>query len=427
MTDTTTTAAADPVAVRALPPRAAAAAQPDHQGRHLRRGHAPGRGDPGADRLPRRGRPGRRGADHRGLLRRVDGRPGQQRHAGVHRGRSSPTSSGSPTPCTPRARWSRPSSATPASSPRTSRRSTRRWRRRPASARRRWAGSRRRRPRSSTRSSPTSSAPPGWRSRPASTRSRSTSATTTCSARSSAPTSTSATTSSAAASRTAPASPGGSSRRSAGSADGQVAVLAKFNMADGVDEGLWLDESLPMAQLLEADGHLDAIELTGGSSLLNGMYFFRGDVPMKEFAAAQGPIVGLGLRAVRPPDLPRATRTRRPSSCPFARQFREALVDAARSCSAASTSWPPSRPRWARASSSSPWPGPCSASPTWSTRWRRGRRDRRALRPLQQVPADHLHGHPLRPRHLIATRGPPASSSGGRAGGFSSGHAAAGS
>ena len=42
--------------------------------------------------------------------------------------------------------------------------------------------------------------------------------------------------------------------------------------------------------------HLDALELTGGSSLLNGMYFFRGDVPMEEFIAAarQSPLDAAG-------------------------------------------------------------------------------------------------------------------------------------
>jgi 4,4'-dithiodibutanoate disulfide reductase len=107
-------------------------------------------------------------------------------------------------------------------------------------------------------------------------------------------------------------------------ADGRVAVLAKFNMADGVDGGLWLDESLQFARLLEADGHLDALELTGGSSLLNGMYFFRGDVPMKEFAATQSRLVGLGLRAFGRrifPDYP----FEEAFFLPFARQFREAL------------------------------------------------------------------------------------------------------
>ena len=57
-----------------------------------------------------------------------------------------------------------------------------------------------------------------------------------------------------------------------------MALTAKFNMADGA-HGLWLEESLRFATLLEADGQLDALELTGGSSLLDGMYFFRGDVP----------------------------------------------------------------------------------------------------------------------------------------------------
>lgn len=107
-------------------------------------------------------------------------------------------------------------------------------------------------------------------------------------------------------------------------AGGQVAVLAKFNMADGVDGGLWLDESLQMARLLEADGHLDALELTGGSSLLNGMYFFRGDVPMKEFAAAQGRLVGLGLRAFGKRIFPEYP-FEEAFFLPYARQFRDAL------------------------------------------------------------------------------------------------------
>ena len=78
--------------------------------------------------------------------------------------------------------------------------------------------------------------------------------------------------------------------------DAPVAVLAKFNMDDGVARGLHLDESLQFAQLLEADGHLDALELTGGSSLLNGMYFFRGDVPLKEFAQTQGRLMAPAVR-----------------------------------------------------------------------------------------------------------------------------------
>lgn len=58
-------------------------------------------------------------------------------------------------------------------------------------------------------------------------------------------------------------------------------------MADGVRGGINIEESLQTAKLLQDDGGLDAIELTAGSSLLNPMYLFRGDAPVKEFAAAQ--------------------------------------------------------------------------------------------------------------------------------------------
>ncbi|AFC46419.1 NADH:flavin oxidoreductase [Mycobacterium intracellulare] len=77
-----------------------------------------------------------------------------------------------------------------------------------------------------------------------------------------------------------------------------VAVTAKFNMDDGVRGGFWLDDSIPTARLLESDGHLDALQLTGGSSLLNPMYYFRGDVPMDEFIASQPRPVGVGLRVM---------------------------------------------------------------------------------------------------------------------------------
>lgn len=108
-------------------------------------------------------------------------------------------------------------------------------------------------------------------------------------------------------------------------ADGRVAVLAKLNMADGVERGLWLDESLGFAKLFEADGTLDAIELTGGSSLLNGMYYFRGDVPLREFAQAQGRLVGLGVRAFGRRILPELA-FEEAFFLPFARQFRREVA-----------------------------------------------------------------------------------------------------
>lgn len=81
-------------------------------------------------------------------------------------------------------------------------------------------------------------------------------------------------------------------------ADGEIAVLAKMNMADGVPGGLWLDESLRFARMIEEDGHLDAVELTGGSSLLNMMYLFRGDVPLQAMADTQKGIFKLGVKVV---------------------------------------------------------------------------------------------------------------------------------
>ncbi|MEV6703107.1 NADH:flavin oxidoreductase [Streptomyces sp. NPDC051453] len=65
----------------------------------------------------------------------------------------------------------------------------------------------------------------------------------------------------------------------------RLAVTAKLNMDDGVPGGIWLDESLQVAQWLQEDGTLDALELTAGSSLLNPMYLFRGEAPIPEFAA----------------------------------------------------------------------------------------------------------------------------------------------
>jgi 2,4-dienoyl-CoA reductase-like NADH-dependent reductase (Old Yellow Enzyme family) len=75
-----------------------------------------------------------------------------------------------------------------------------------------------------------------------------------------------------------------------------VAVLAKLNMDDGVRGGLRPDESIGFARRLESDGHLDALVLTGGSSLLNPMYLFRGDAPVAQFAATQPTVLRLGVR-----------------------------------------------------------------------------------------------------------------------------------
>ena len=77
-----------------------------------------------------------------------------------------------------------------------------------------------------------------------------------------------------------------------------VAVTAKLNMVDGYKGGLELDESLEVARWLADDGALDALELTGGSSLMNPMYLFKGDAPVAEFGAALPWHLRAGFRLV---------------------------------------------------------------------------------------------------------------------------------
>jgi 2,4-dienoyl-CoA reductase-like NADH-dependent reductase (Old Yellow Enzyme family) len=77
---------------------------------------------------------------------------------------------------------------------------------------------------------------------------------------------------------------------------GEVAVTAKVSLGDGFRGGVTTDEGLELARMLEADGHLDALQMSGGSSLMNPMYLFRGEAPRSEFAAAMPMPVRLGMR-----------------------------------------------------------------------------------------------------------------------------------
>ena len=60
--------------------------------------------------------------------------------------------------------------------------------------------------------------------------------------------------------------------------------------------GLQLPEATQIAQWLDADGSLDALELTAGSSLKNPMYLFKGPAPIKDFAAAMPQPLRAGIR-----------------------------------------------------------------------------------------------------------------------------------
>ncbi|WP_406690451.1 NADH:flavin oxidoreductase [Saccharopolyspora sp. ID03-671] len=78
----------------------------------------------------------------------------------------------------------------------------------------------------------------------------------------------------------------------------RIAILAKLNMDDGVPGGFWLDEAITVAQWLEAEGTVDALEMTAGSSLLNPMYLFKGDAPVREFAQVMREPIRTGVKLV---------------------------------------------------------------------------------------------------------------------------------
>ena len=76
----------------------------------------------------------------------------------------------------------------------------------------------------------------------------------------------------------------------------RIAILAKLNLSDGVRGGITVEEAIQTAQWIEADGTVDALEMTAGSSLLNPMYLFRGGAPVEEFVAVMPQPVRTAMR-----------------------------------------------------------------------------------------------------------------------------------
>jgi len=105
---------------------------------------------------------------------------------------------------------------------------------------------------------------------------------------------------------------------------GTLAITAKLNMTDGIRGGLQPADSLRIAQLLQADGGLDAVELTAGGSQANQIFMFRGAAPRKELAAVLPGPQRTGFRLVG-----RALLRDYPFQelylLPMARQFRAGL------------------------------------------------------------------------------------------------------
>ena len=115
--------------------------------------------------------------------------------------------------------------------------------------------------------------------------------------------------------RIEPASPAGCSWAVRDAVGDRVAVTAKLNMADGVPGGLWLEDSLEVAALMESDDVLDAIELTCFKLARQPHAPFRGEVPLREFGATLPGPARLGFKLVGRRFLAAPTRTKRRSSC----------------------------------------------------------------------------------------------------------------
>jgi 2,4-dienoyl-CoA reductase-like NADH-dependent reductase (Old Yellow Enzyme family) len=104
-----------------------------------------------------------------------------------------------------------------------------------------------------------------------------------------------------------------------------VAVYAKLNMDDGFRGGLTAEEGIVVARWLEADGSVDALQLTGGHTTRTPFYLMRGDVPLRGMIANQRDWKArLGMRVfgrifIRP------YRFEEAYFLPLARRFRAAL------------------------------------------------------------------------------------------------------
>ncbi len=106
--------------------------------------------------------------------------------------------------------------------------------------------------------------------------------------------------------------------------NGSAAITAKLNLSDGVPGGFWIDESVQVAAMLEDDGTLDALELSGGSSFENPMYLFRGEAPIAEMAAVFPTPLRIGFKLTAKhfmPELP----FEEAFFLPYARQVRAAV------------------------------------------------------------------------------------------------------
>jgi 2,4-dienoyl-CoA reductase-like NADH-dependent reductase (Old Yellow Enzyme family) len=105
----------------------------------------------------------------------------------------------------------------------------------------------------------------------------------------------------------------------------RAAVYAKLNMADGFRGGLELEDGVEVARLLEADGALDALQLTGGFTGRTPMWLMRGEAPLREMIERERSVVRrLGMRLLAP-SLVKAYPFEEAFFLPHARRIRSAV------------------------------------------------------------------------------------------------------
>ena len=76
-----------------------------------------------------------------------------------------------------------------------------------------------------------------------------------------------------------------------------VALYPKLNMLDGFRGGLTLAEGIEVARAIEGEGHVDALQLTGGHTTRSPFFLMRGGVPLREMLRYEKDWVRrLGLR-----------------------------------------------------------------------------------------------------------------------------------
>ena len=104
-----------------------------------------------------------------------------------------------------------------------------------------------------------------------------------------------------------------------------VAIWAKLNMDDGFAGGLAIADGLATAALLERDGDVDALQLTGGHTTKTPMYLMRGASPLDELFARERSRVRRALLRVGARLMMRNYAFEEAFFLPLARRFRAAV------------------------------------------------------------------------------------------------------